>query len=46
MKNLLNSDVVEMFQVEELEERLENKWELEAGANTDGPYCSVKCTIG
>ncbi len=46
MKNLLNSDVVEMFQVEELEERLENKWELEAGANSDGPYCKVTCTIG
>lgn len=26
MKNVSNTQLVEMFQVEELEERLENKW--------------------
>ncbi|WP_425290907.1 hypothetical protein [Spirosoma linguale] len=30
------SELVAMFQVEELEERLENKWELSASGSSDG----------
>ena len=41
--------LVTMFQVEELEERLENKWEaeFESGTGKDGPYCkgTIKCTF-
>ena len=41
--------LVTMFQVEELEERLENKWEaeVESGTNQNGPYCkaTLKCTF-
>lgn len=39
------SELVTMFQVEELEERLENKaWEASAsaGSNSNGPYCEAK----
>ncbi len=38
------SDLVTMFQLEELEERLENKWEASAsaGTNSNGPYCEAK----
>lgn len=48
MKNLIpNNDIefVEMFQVEELEERLENKWEAEAGTSTNSGGTTVNTKV-
>ncbi|MCP1384932.1 hypothetical protein [Runella salmonicolor] len=43
------SQLIEMFQVEELEQRLENKWEAEISTTTDssGTSCTatIKCTF-
>ncbi|GAB3028112.1 hypothetical protein [Spirosoma pulveris] len=35
-KEQFDGDLIAMFQVEELEERLENQWELSASGNSDG----------
>ncbi len=48
MQDLIQSnevEFVEMFQVEELEERLENKWEAEAGTSTNSGGTTVNTKV-
>ncbi len=45
MKTDNDNEFLELFEVEELEERLENKWEAEAGTSTNSQGTTVQGTV-